>query len=348
MNDARNDRPIIVLGCPRSGTTLVQVMLHSHPRIAIPPETRFLLAAYNRRLGFGDLRRWRNRRRLARFIVRKRSSRFKDLGLDRQSTISAILHGPPTLGSALGIVLRGYAERFGRERWGDKRPYYHQYVEVILRLFPDAQLVYLVRDPRDCVASLKRMSWWKRDSYHSIAVWAESIDHLEEATRRWPDAIVPVQYERLVAEPEYELKILCASLGEEYDPAMAEPEAVAAIAVPERKHWHRQTRVPPTTARVGRGLAELEPWELALCDTLLAERMQRHGYELTGTGRASVRHVARFAEVRAARRLFHAKWQFQDRRRRRREANPVAAVLTSAQLRQAGVFDDLAGRGRLA
>jgi hypothetical protein len=31
------DRPIFVLGCPRSGTTLLQLMLHAHPRIAIPP-----------------------------------------------------------------------------------------------------------------------------------------------------------------------------------------------------------------------------------------------------------------------------------------------------------------------
>lgn len=327
----RNDRPIIVLGCPRSGTTLVQVMLHSHPRIAIPPETRFLLPAYERRLAFGDLRLSRNRRALARFIVRRRGNRFRDLGLDRRQTIRTILDGPPTLGSALGIVFAAYAQRFGRERWGDKRPYYHQHIEVILRLFPDAQLVYLVRDPRDCVASLKRMPWWGRDSYHAIAAWAESIDHLEEATRRWPAAVVPVQYERLVAEPEHELKILCARLGEDYDPAMAEPEAVASIAVPARKHWHGHTRVAPTTARVGRGLAELEPWELALCDTVLAGRMQRYGYEPASAGRASLWHVARFTEVHAARRLVRAKWLLADRRRRRREPNPVTAVLTSAQ-----------------
>ncbi|MFF4134911.1 sulfotransferase [Streptomyces mirabilis] len=32
-------RPVFVLGCPRSGTTLVQLMLHARPRIALPPET---------------------------------------------------------------------------------------------------------------------------------------------------------------------------------------------------------------------------------------------------------------------------------------------------------------------
>jgi hypothetical protein len=345
---AVNDRPIIVLGCPRSGTTLMQVMLHSHPRIAIPPETRFLLRAYERRLEFGDLRVRRSRRKLARFIVRRRGSRFKDLRLEPRPVMRKIIEGPPTLGSALGIVFREYAARFGRERWGDKRPYYHQHIEAILRLFPDAQLVYLLRDPRDCVASLKRMSWWKQSTYHSIAAWVEAADHFEEAAGRWPEAVAPVRYERLVTEPESELRRLCAWLGEEFDSAMAEPEATAPVAVPERKHWHAHTRSAPTPERVGRGRDELEEWELALCETAVGDRMERLGYERAGTRRAAPLHLARYAQVRAARGAYHARWRWADRLRRRREANPVAAVLTSRQRELAGTSVDSTAHRRLA
>uniref|UniRef100_UPI00281255E6 sulfotransferase n=1 Tax=Streptomyces alfalfae TaxID=1642299 RepID=UPI00281255E6 len=56
-------RPVFLLGCPRSGTTLLQLMLHAHPRIALPPENRFVLPAYERRLAFGDLRDRGNRAR---------------------------------------------------------------------------------------------------------------------------------------------------------------------------------------------------------------------------------------------------------------------------------------------
>jgi hypothetical protein len=337
-----NDRPIIVLGCPRSGTTLVQLMLHRHPRIAVPPETRFVLPTYDRRLAFGDLRRRSSRRALARFIVRTRGHAFRDLGLDRRRTIREIVQGPPTLGSALGIVLREYARRFGRERWGDKRPFYHQRIEVILRLFPDAQLVYLVRDPRDCLASLKRMSWWEHDTFYAAAAWAAAIDHLDAASRRWPGVVIPVQYERLVADPPQELRSVCARLGEDYDPAMTEPEALAPLAVPGRKHWHEYTRVPPTTSRVGRGLAELEPWELALCDAVLGSRMRRYGYEPAGAGRASLSDVLRFEQVRARRRAGAGRWQLVDRARRLREPNPIAAQLTSTQRSQA-LSSDVSG-----
>src|SRR5919107_5693066 len=95
-------RPIIVVGCPRSGTTMLQLMLHAHRRIAIPPETRFLLTAYWRRREFGDLTRAENRRRLARWIVDRKETRFKDLGLDAEDVVRRITEGPGTLGSALG------------------------------------------------------------------------------------------------------------------------------------------------------------------------------------------------------------------------------------------------------
>src|SRR3954469_5670339 len=91
------DRPIIVVGCPRSGTTMLQLMLHAHPRIAIPPETRFMLAAYRERRDFGDLGVADNRRALARWIVDRRETRFRDLGLDAGAVVEHIAAGPGTL-----------------------------------------------------------------------------------------------------------------------------------------------------------------------------------------------------------------------------------------------------------
>jgi hypothetical protein len=331
-----SDRPIIVLGCPRSGTTMLQVILHSHRRIAIPPENRFLLAAYRQRLRFGDLERRENRRALARFITRRRA-RFEDFGLDRRATIRVIVQGPPTLGSALGIVFRAYAERFDRPRWGDKRPHYHSHIETLMRLFPDAQIVHVVRDPRDCVASLKRMPWWRRGTYHAVSAWAHSILHTDAAVRRWPGVVTRVAYERLVADPETELRALCAALNEEYDPAMASPELVAPVAVPARKHWHSATRESLTTERLGRWRESLEPWEVALCDTVLAKPMRAFGYEPSGAGRPGAEHLVRYARVYASRRAVHRARAVRERWDRHREPNPVAALLTSRQRAAAGV-----------
>src|SRR4051794_22219186 len=92
------NRPIFVVGCPRSGTTLLSVMMHAHPRIAMPPETRFLIPAYRNRADFGDLRIPENRRRLA-VEMTEDPGRFHELKLDRDEIIDKIVAGPPTIGS---------------------------------------------------------------------------------------------------------------------------------------------------------------------------------------------------------------------------------------------------------
>jgi hypothetical protein len=321
-------RPIFVLGCPRSGTTLLQLMLHSHPRIAIPPETRFLLSVYESRNSFGDLREEENRRALARAITGPRSTLFYDLGLDAGEIVAEIAAGPPTLGSALGTVFRAYARRFGKPRWGDKRPGYYQYIPALLRLFPSAQIVHLVRDGRDCVASLKSMPWFGHGTDVAIATWLEAVASCRRAARRLPPGtFYELRYERLVADPAGQLAALCEFLGEEYDPAMAQPHKMADVAVPARASWHANTRTRVTAARSGTWQERLDPWEISLCEAAMSRELRALGYELTGAPRPAAAHLARFARVAALHRGAAWKRALRDRVERTREPGPVQCLL---------------------
>jgi Sulfotransferase family len=331
--DMVNDRPIFVMGCPRSGTTMLQLMLHAHPRIAIPPETRFLLHTYRERRRFGDLADPANRRALARWTVDRKATRFADLGLDPDEVTERIVAGPPTLGSALGVVFHAYAERFGKPRWGDKRPAYLSNIDVILRLFPDAQIVNVIRDGRDCVASLEEMPWHHADLCHTIAQWAAAVDQSRRAAGTLPpDSYYELSYERLVASPEPELVRLCAYLGEEYHPAMCEPSRVAPVAVPKQKVWHERTHRPVSTDRIGSSASRLEPAQLALCEALLGSRLRRLGYPVSGTGQASLGQRLRFEQALLRSRLSPAKRAATRTLDRMRGEAPVAARLTSRQV----------------
>ncbi|GLY80910.1 sulfotransferase [Actinoallomurus iriomotensis] len=304
---------------------MLQLMLHAHPRIAIPPETRFLLPAYDARADFGDLRIPGNRLALARWIVDREQTRFADLGLDGQRVIEQIVAGPPTLGSALGIVLRAYAARFGKPRWGDKRPGYFQHIPTLRRLFPDAQIVQLIRDGRDCVASLKEMDWYKHDSHHALATWVESIEAGERAARSLgPESYYRLYYERLIGDPATELKGLCEFLGEDYDPAMSEPGRVAAVAVPGRKVWHSRTHEEVTTARAGTWRTRLTTAEIVLCETVAGDLLRDHGYEVEGGARPERADQAHYRRVAAHRRLAARKRELLDFVHRRTEPGEVA------------------------
>jgi hypothetical protein len=261
-------------------------MVHAHPRIALPPETRFVLPAYEGRLGFGDLRDPDNRAGLARWITGRKETRFHELGLDAKAVARRIEDGPPTLGSALGIALEAYAESHDKVRWGDKRPAYALHVHEILRLFPDAQFVHLVRDGRDCVASLVGMPWWHRGFHEAVATWAQVMDVTRRyAHRLGPDSWHELRFEDLVAAPEPELRELCCYLGEEYAPATTEPSRMAQKAVPARKTWHRRTHGALDTSRAGTWQQRLTLDQVRLCDAVLGERLVRNGYELSGAVR---------------------------------------------------------------
>ncbi|MGK5553879.1 sulfotransferase family protein [Actinomadura kijaniata] len=327
-----SDRPIFVIGCPRSGTTLLQLMLHSHRRIAIPAETRFLLPAYTSRCEFGDLEDTENRRALAEWITGRKTTKFRDLGLDAAEVTEEIVQGPPTIGSALGIVFRAYARKHGRPRWGDKRPSYSKHVGTLLRMFPDAQFVHLIRDGRDCVASLTEMPWYKQDVYHAISAWREAIDNgRRHAARLGPDAYYELQYERLVADPAGELSSLCAFLGEDFDPAMTEPQGIAKKTVPPQKRWHDRTRAPVDNARVGSWSTRLEPWEIGLAEAVFGDRLIEYGYEPSGAPRPTAAQLARFARVSTHRRMAHRKADLRERWQRRYEPNPVECRLEAAE-----------------
>lgn len=275
---ATTDRPIFIVGCPRSGTTMLQLMLHAHPDIAIPPETRFLLEAYDRREQFGDLGERSNRRRLAKFITRRRG-KLRDLGLDRAVVRRRIVRGPPTVGAAARVVFRSYSRRFGKRRWGDKRPSYVQRLDVLLRLFPDAQIIHIIRDGRDCASSLKRMPWWNGGTVGAVWTWRNAvISGRRIRSRVAADTYTEVRYEDLIAEPERELRRLCAFLGEHFDDRMLAPHRVAEVAVPSRKVWHTRTHVAVDDSALQRWRSDLDGWERDLFHLVAGRQLKAAGY----------------------------------------------------------------------
>lgn len=314
----------------------MQLMLHAHDRIAIPPETRFLLDAYNRRRDFGDLRGVANRGKLASWIVDRRGTAFEDLGLDSRQVMAEIVAGPPTLGSAIGIVFRAYARRFDKPRWGDKRPAYLSNLDILLRLFPDAQIVHIIRDGRDCAASLKEAVWHDGGAYKAASAWTRGIDEGRRAAHRLgPDSYYEIYYERLVDEPERELRLLCGFLDEAYDPAMIAPDKLAPMAVPARKKWHARTHEAITPERVGSWRQRLEPWEIGLCEAVMGDRLVAHGYELAGGYAPGLTHRLRYLPYGVRDRMSRAKRSLAATYYQRRPQTDVAALLTTSELSRA-------------
>jgi sulfotransferase family protein len=318
-------RPIFLIGCPRSGTTLLTTMLHAHPRIAMPPETRFVMPIYFDRAQFGDLRDDANRRALAEKLTGK-GTKFRDLGLNRKRTIEAIVAAPPTLGSAMGTIWKEFARARGKARWGEKRPAYWQDLDVVQRLFPDAQFVHLVRDGRACVASLKRVDWWPHGVRGAVATWVLANRVLDRLGRTVAShSYHYLRYEDLLADPRGELTALCHFLDEPFDQAMLDYASAAGDIVPKRKSWHDLTHGALDASRVDAWRTSLTPEEIGLVELVGRNTMRRHGYEVSGIGRRppAAATAACVAELQK-RVLGSYRRRTLDAIQRRRDPNPLA------------------------
>ena len=150
-----------VVGCPRSGTTIVQAMLARHPEVFTLPETGFfprLLGGLHYRLGDDGARP--SRRSLARRLgLTRRYGRQEFLALQRallgeghQSKRAPLFL--ETCIARFGDMLDGLADDAGRSVWIEKTPHHLLYLREIERYMPDARFIHVIRPGMDVLASI--------------------------------------------------------------------------------------------------------------------------------------------------------------------------------------------------
>lgn len=281
-------RPVFVGGCPRSGTTLLRSMLNSHPDLAIPHETRILIDGYRRRAAWGDLGNPENRRRLARWVVERKVSRYRQLAEDADELVECMVAAAPTIGSVLSAGFRLYAERHGRARWGEKRPSVVLNLDAVFAMFPDGQFVNVVRDPRAVVASFRRVGrqhgWGAPGIPGGTDTWERSTRAADRWRRRLPaDQFLEVQYEHLVADPAAVLGRIVEFLDLDAAglDAMLRYHETADI---HSRTLHALVSQPVTTERLRVWEQALRTKEIAFVESVLGDRMRRYGYEPVAAG----------------------------------------------------------------
>jgi len=275
--------PFFIVGTGRCGSTLLQAMLMGHSRIAIPPETHFF-ARFDPALRFGDpLPAGREE---AYVDACAAEPVFRELGLERERLLAAILEGRRDARALFTWVLEQLlGEGVVREAHvGEKTPRHEQNVPRIASLFPRARFIHIHRDPRDVVASIRNMDWRSSDSLAQVAKECRRTYRRQArfAAELGPERYQSVRFEDLVADPERELRRLCAFLGEEFEPGMLRyPERRESGYLDSERGWKELTRRPLDRSRVGRYRQLLRPGEIRRVEGILRDELPSLGYERT-------------------------------------------------------------------
>lgn len=268
-----------IVGTGRSGTTLLQAMLSCHPRLHIPAETQFF-SRFDPGLHFADpLSAADTDAYVARVTA---DAWWKELNVPEPALRDALVRSRSSRDLFLWL-LRALSPGVTKPRLGEKTPHHEKYARRIVELFPDAQFIHVVRDPRDTVASIRKEDWW-RDK--SVLMTARHCRRVYERMRHIERALGParshrVRYESLVADPESVLRAACAFLHEDFDHAMLHHDQREAAGFTAREaSWKALTTKPLDATRHGRYRTlltdrEIDSIERAITPALMADL----GYE---------------------------------------------------------------------
>ena len=216
-------RPFVV-GCPRSGTTLLQSFFAAHPAVHAFPETHFF---YRLRARPG----WRRRLGLTAPDVRP-----------ELPAVAGFLGRPGTRWPRVPTVRRtvdafvaaadAATAAAGRRTWVEKTPANLYAIDLVTELVPRARFVHVVRDGADVVASLCAVAEGWGSSYTvdtALDTWRECVAITAAHLGRPGHAVLG--YAELVADPVGVLGRVCGQVGLPFDPAMVEGRAAAAGAL---------------------------------------------------------------------------------------------------------------------
>ncbi len=238
--------PIFIGGAGRSGTTLIRVILDSHPNIACGPELKVtpILAGL-----------WHS---------------FQTAHLP---PLREYLLTPADINQIFGQMITSLLEKYrlqaGKPRIAEKSPNNVFFFQHLHHIFPESPLIHVIRDGRDVVCSLLTMNWvnpqtgqpieYTRDARKAAEYWVSAVQTGRKAARgpSLAPRYMELRYEDIVGQPEETLRKLFAFIKEPWDPAVLEFHRRERNLAGESSA--AQVSKPLYAASVGRWKKDLNP-----------------------------------------------------------------------------------------
>lgn len=271
--------PFFIVGCGRSGTTLLRLILSGHSRIHILPETWFVEPLVRQLPLTEPLTSAQVQSAIA---IVTGHYRWPDMDIGAEDFKAwAMTLDAPRLVDLVNLVYRHHLEKSGKARFGDKTPPYIGIVPELAVLYPDAKFIHLIRDGRDVAISFIEADFEDRCYDGERFEWLRAI-HKGLAYRDLPLSrhLLEVRYEDLVLNLESTIRGICDFLGETFEPAMLDWQPNVNM-VPEReRHIHTKLDRPISSETVGAWEKKLSGFECFVMEACLRKELTALGYRL--------------------------------------------------------------------
>jgi len=288
-NADRSKAPVFVLGCGRSGTTLLYHMILSAGDFAVYRTESNVINLLEPR--FGNLSIRRNREKLMDAWIN--SKLFWVSGLNADEIRNKVLQECRNGGDFLRIIMGEMARQQGVRRWADCTPEHLLCMPRIKETIPDALIIHIIRDGRDVALSTDKLGYIKRapwDNMPSVMVaglyWEWMVRRGREDGRKLGNAYIEVRFEDLVTEPRETLAKLSGFIHHDLDYDRIQRVGIGSVSDPNTSF--RNNAKKGEFSPIGRWKRGYSAEHLAVFEKLVGKTLQAVGYELATANTVSL------------------------------------------------------------
>lgn len=293
--------PIFIWPFARSGGTLFNTMLSTHPRLAMSyeiyqenlisdsgkpftPEEIFDIleaaAGKNQEDTKTCVRRIRDRN-LRSFIARTHRGGIgiKEILAELRGFIASNrqLHDLEGRLDFIDQLMRLLARKTHKDFWGGKAK---APLDSLHRRHPQAHFFFVLRDGRDILASRLNVGNFQTNARDCVQAWQEAVRKFQVFSRCSDTRAMILRYEDLVADPEAVLKECCKFIGIEYNPVMVRYEETELPLLKNPYGHLSATQIAKglNNSSIGRWRHDLAPANVELFESLAHDLLAEFGY----------------------------------------------------------------------
>lgn len=274
--------PIFIIGTERSGTNLLRLILNTHPDIAVPHPPHIMKLFTPLLHLYGDLTDDRLFKRLIADVCRMVELHTYPWEITPNREQVFLEAAGRELICIYFALYDQYLQQSGKKRWCCKSTFMIDHVADILRFYPEARFIFMVRDGRDVAVSAKSSIFNHYHPFYSAKRWRREqrlgLDWLQTLPR---EQIILLKYEELTEHPQETVARLCTFLSLPFHTSMLEfhrsheASKSASLSI----SW-QNTSKPVLSGNRGKFRNQLTGNEILMYEAIACIELEQLGYGL--------------------------------------------------------------------
>ena len=293
----------------------MRLILNAHPHIAIPEEIIY----FGSFMAGKPIEQWEtpglSSGAYAAFVTDFVENKCSILdGIDHQEIKQQILASDKRdFCYPYKTMLEAWAGQHGKKRWGEKTPGNLFYADILLKMFPDARFIHMIRDPRAGVSSMMKTTFFPQD----IAFNAMSRRKFMRSGRQILETSVPaaqrllLRYEDIVTRPDTTVRAICNFIGERFEPAMLSfyKDSSKYMKAEASSSFNKAATKPISAEMLDKWKKNLAMKDVAMVEAICRREMVEFGYDFSGAKLSMQQKIELL--------LKNAYWNLQEKRNRK-------------------------------